>query len=145
MLMIIWYPVVQEALRHTSGVLESLQNIAGLHSFFLVVNPRDPDHKGFLGGTLVGREFWRGHRGCGDPGAQAFKLFCNTSSGGRHATTSGINLPTPVPSAGTLSQTSDMTPITKKGPAGSLKAGVYSSVRNALRYAHSYSPPISLR
>ena len=40
-----------------SQELESLETLAGVQSFFLVVNPHDPDDQGFLGGTVVGREF----------------------------------------------------------------------------------------
>lgn len=121
---------VHEALRHTSTALESLHDVAGLQSFFLVVNPKDPMDEGFLGGTMIGREFWRGHRGCGTAGARAFKLYSEKSS--PNFVTSADTTPLLPMTRGAASQIDP--PVSKKGPAGSLKAEVYSSVRNALRF-----------
>ncbi|KAI0951296.1 hypothetical protein AcW1_008372 [Taiwanofungus camphoratus] len=118
---------IQSVLRATSQSLESLQGIAGLQSFFLVVNPHDPTDDGFLGGTVLGREFWRGHRGCGASGAKAFTSLCikavNDQVRYKHTAGSPPG-PNPQPTT-TLLQT--------KGTASSLKAEVYANVRNALR------------
>lgn len=127
--------LVSTTMRAISDAVESLQFIAGLQSFFLIVNPNDPKDEGFLGGTLLGREFWRGHRGCGAPGAQAFKLFCQKS-------TSHIDnqQQTHVPSS--VRQFLPELPAvavqpTKKGTASALKSDVYASVRHAIRSGHS--------
>lgn len=109
-------------LRATSRILETLEELAGLQSFFLVVNPSDPSDEGFLGGTLLGREFWRCHRGCGTTGAKLFQEQCMKA---REAKMSGE--PT-LPDAPLVSA-----PPKKKGPAGSLKTEVYAAVRDAVR------------
>ncbi|GBE88403.1 hypothetical protein SCP_1302180 [Sparassis crispa] len=117
-------------LRSTSHTLESLQKIAGLQAFFLVVNPFDPEDKGFLGGTLQGREFWRGHRGCGEAGAEAFKAQCLKASEERTRSSYVASTPVPAPNV----QKTTVVPR-QKGPASSLKRDVYASVRNAIRAA----------
>ncbi|OCH94355.1 hypothetical protein OBBRIDRAFT_140424 [Obba rivulosa] len=109
-------------LRSTSQNLESLEGIADLHSFFLVVNPHDPADEGFLGGTLLGREFWRGYRNCGVVGARAFKAHCVKA-----LETQNRHTVAPYPPDSSLVQ--------KKGPASELKKEVYAAVRNALRAA----------
>lgn len=111
--------------------MESLETLAGLQSFFLVVDPTNQADEGFLGGTLSGREFWRGHRGCGSPGAQMFKAHCVRAAQSRphsHDPPTMIDptlLPTPVP------------PVTTgtKGSARELKAEIYAAMRDALRCA----------
>ncbi|OBZ72193.1 hypothetical protein A0H81_07963 [Grifola frondosa] len=117
---------IREILRYTSERLESLETIAGLQSFFLVVNPRNSADEGFLGGTLLGREFWRGRRGCGVPGAEAFKAQCAKASGfyAGHGSSMDVALD------------SDRQPaqVPRKG-ARSLKADLYAGVRNAIRAA----------
>lgn len=47
----------------SSRLLESLGSVSGIQSFLLAVDPStsDPDDA-FLGGTVTGREFWRGLR-----------------------------------------------------------------------------------
>lgn len=118
---------VNVVLRHTSQTLETLQEVAGLQSFFLVVNPRDATDEGFLGGTTMGREFWRGHRGCGAAGARAFQAQCMRSAHGSMRN----------PAVGTSTDAPAVINIAsqKKGPASSLKAEVYASIRNAIRAA----------
>ncbi|KAI0303751.1 hypothetical protein B0F90DRAFT_1319989 [Multifurca ochricompacta] len=64
---------IRDILLSTSQVLESLQDIAGVQSFFLAINPNDADDEGFLGGTTLGREFWRSLRGGGTAGAKSLK------------------------------------------------------------------------
>ncbi|KAI0064768.1 hypothetical protein BV25DRAFT_1799962 [Artomyces pyxidatus] len=96
---------VKGILLATSHALESLQTTAGLHSFLVVVDPADPSDDGFLGGTLLGREFWRSLRGGGAPGTKAFKTKAKA--------------PAALP----------------KETAHTLKAELYAAARTALRSA----------
>ncbi|KAI0049807.1 hypothetical protein FA95DRAFT_1537571 [Auriscalpium vulgare] len=109
---------VQEVLVATSRAVESLNRIAGLQAMLLVVDPSDPDHDGFLGGTELGREFWRGMRGGGATGTKAFKAHAVAA---RHSTS-------PI-----VAQTAAF-PL-KRETAHQVKADVYAAVRNALRSA----------
>ena len=141
------FRAVLDALRSTSRILESLHELAGLQSFFLVVNPHDPDDEGFLGGTVLGREFWRGHRGCGIAAAEAFRAQCvkalkQTSSPIVGAAASVV-LPGQIqgpaqPPVQMLNMKSQ-----KKGPAISLKMDIYADVRNALRYVSMFKQHLS--
>lgn len=56
-------------------MLESLSNVTGIQSFLLAVDPHDPQDAGFLGGSIIGREYYRGLRGGGIAGASSFKTF----------------------------------------------------------------------
>ncbi|PCH42392.1 hypothetical protein WOLCODRAFT_102051 [Wolfiporia cocos MD-104 SS10] len=114
---------ITSTLKHTSQTLETLHSAAGMHSFFLVVNPANPTDDGFLGGTVQGREFWRGHRGCGVAGARAFKAHCLRAA----------EQQTRCAASGSAAPPLTSVPPLKKGPAGSLKAEVYARVREALR------------
>ncbi|KAI0635935.1 hypothetical protein C8Q77DRAFT_1270176 [Trametes polyzona] len=123
--------LTRRILLNVSQHLESLETLAGLQSFFLVVDPNDPVDEGFLGGTVLGREFWRGHRGCGSAGAQMFKAQCARSAHARqrsHAPPTAIDpalLPAPASPA----------PAGTKGPARELKTELYAAMRSALRAA----------
>ena len=128
--------VVRQLLVEVSQRLESLETLAGLQSFFLAVDVDDPEAGGFLGGTVLGREFWRGHRGCGLSGAKAFRTRCkqtpplwHTPAATPPTTISLASQPTPPPvpvvSTGT------------KGTARELKATLYAAMRDALRFARS--------
>ncbi|KAI1797120.1 hypothetical protein LXA43DRAFT_1138024 [Ganoderma leucocontextum] len=114
---------IRRVLENVSQELQSLETLAGIQSFFLVVNPHDPDDQGFLGGTIVGREFWRGHRGCGAPGAEAFKAQSMRVIPQLPSTISAHTVPTTVQS----------TASRKKGPAREVKNELYAGIRNALR------------
>lgn len=111
-------------------MLESLSEVAGVQSFILAVDPSKTSDNGFLGGSVVGREFWRGLRGGGEGGARAFKAY-------------SINhLQHQPASRNTVQVLKSATPPLKGGPAKSIKNELYESVRNALRYApllRSYS------
>lgn len=123
---------VDRVLRIVSQQLESLENVAGLQSFFLVVNPNDLRDEGFLGGTITGREFWRGHRGCGAAGVEAFKARCVRSqvNAPRHVmTTAGSSHLPPTPQ---LHPYSDVP--RKKSQAREVKAELYGAMRDALRF-----------
>ena len=119
-------------MRDISAALESLEVVAGLHSFYLIVDPSSSADDGFLGGTVLGREFWRGHRGCGAPGAQAFKLFCQKSAlHHSHASPSSSHFQQEVKAAGVQ--------LSKKSTASAVKSEVYATVRNAVRFGLSPS------
>jgi hypothetical protein len=66
---------VRSVLVEASKVLESLSSVTGVQSFLLAVDPHDPQDAGFLGGSIVGREYYRGLRGGGVAGASSFKTF----------------------------------------------------------------------
>ena len=103
-------------------MLETLAATLSVQSFVLAIDPFDPSDDGFLGGTNTGREFWRGLRGGGDPGALAFKEHCRRNYDPQTSTTR-----TPPVSAPALSKS-------KKTPASLLKSEVYAAVRAALRF-----------
>jgi hypothetical protein len=107
---------VHDILKTTSENLEALLPTASIHSFILAVDPNDTSDEGFLGGTLTGREFWRGLRGGGSIGAKAFKSHClrNTASA-----------PPAVP---------------KRTTASTIKADVYTGFRDALRFVNTHKP-----
>jgi hypothetical protein len=86
------------------------------------VDPSNPSDSGFLGGSVVGREFWRGMRGGGDAGARTFKTHSINHLQHQLASKDTVH---PKPSS---SQP-------KGGVARTLKNELYESVRNALRSA----------
>lgn len=104
----------------TSQTLEALHQTAGLHSFFLAVDPTDPTDNGFLGGTVLGREFWRGLRNGGVNGAKAFKMQAMSS---HSPTLESFHDHHQAPS----------TSMDKRTPAQRLKSEVYAGIRTALR------------
>jgi len=117
--------IVRASLCDTSRILESLSDTSGIQAFLLAVDPNDLADGGFLGGSLIGREFWRGMRGGGEHGARAFKTHCasrlkNRSINGVQVHREEQDRPT-------------STPPPKGGPARSIKNELYDSVRNALR------------
>lgn len=73
------------------------------------MDQNDPSEEGFLGGTLTGREFWRGMRGGGSIGAKAFKAHCLKNNPSTSATPH------------------------KRATASTIKADVYNGCRDALR------------
>ncbi|KAF9450899.1 hypothetical protein P691DRAFT_424043 [Macrolepiota fuliginosa MF-IS2] len=66
---------VRNILIEASKVLESLAEVSGVQSFLLAVDPSNPHDAGFLGGSLIGREYYRGLRGGGTAGAGSFKTY----------------------------------------------------------------------
>ena len=116
--------LVRNVLCDTSRVLESLSEVAGVQSFILAVDPSEPSDGGFLGGSVVGREFWRGLRGGGEGGARALKAYSVNHLQRQPAIRNTMHIPkapSPPPRA------------------RSLKNELYESVRNALRYALIFS------
>lgn len=105
-----------------SRTLETLHAISGIHSFLLAVDPTDPTDEGFLGGTLHGREFWRGFRHGGEAGARAFQQYCAKHS----------------------EEMNDVAE-TSASHAKSVKAELYDAVRQSLRYAFIISFSLLIR
>ena len=101
-------------------MLESLQLTAGVQSFVLAVNPNDAEDEGFLGGSSLGREFWRSLRGGGTAGAKALKSLAIST----------LQNSTPSPQAA-LHGTG--VPSRQRETAHSLKSEVYARVRTLLR------------
>ncbi|KAI0250194.1 hypothetical protein BJV78DRAFT_1220337 [Lactifluus subvellereus] len=111
---------IRDILLSTSQVLESLQTTAGVQSFVLAVNPYDVGDEGFLGGSPLGREFWRSLRGGGMAGAKALKsLAVSTLQNPSSSSTVALH------GTGVLSL--------QKETAQSLKSEVYARVRTLLR------------
>ncbi|KIY71488.1 hypothetical protein CYLTODRAFT_418726 [Cylindrobasidium torrendii FP15055 ss-10] len=101
---------VHNTLSNVSRILEVLHSMSGVDSFVLAVDPHDANMHGFLGGSILGREFWRGLRGGGDAGAKAFK---NASQ--KALAPSGSN--------------------NQRANAQSIKSELYEKMRTALRTA----------
>ncbi|KAF5367379.1 hypothetical protein D9758_003691 [Tetrapyrgos nigripes] len=120
---------IRGVLVKTSQILEDLWETAGVESFLLAVDLRDSSNEGFLGGSVAGREFWRGLRNGGEHGARIFKQHClknkDVSSAEEVGSTS---------SSGDIS-TSVSVPTTPRQSAKSVKQELYENVRNALRLA----------
>ncbi|KAJ7274373.1 hypothetical protein B0H12DRAFT_1088364 [Mycena haematopus] len=117
---------VSSVLSDASRILESLCDASGVQSFLLAVDPSDATGSGFLGGSLLGREFWRGIRGGGDAGAKAFKLHCFKS---------GARTPTPSNAEAFSSKTPPPPAVSQVTSSRTLKADLYNGVRKALRSA----------
>lgn len=119
---------MRSVLCDASRILESLYQVSGTQSFLLAIDPNNPSDGGFLGGSLMGREFWRGLRGGGEAGAKAFKTHCLRDL--------ESNAP---PHTEQLSSRSSSAPAkqapSKQAPAKSLKNQLYEHVRTALRTA----------
>ncbi|KAJ7126968.1 hypothetical protein C8R44DRAFT_780067, partial [Mycena epipterygia] len=116
---------IKSVLSDASRILESLCDASGVQSFILAVDPSDATGSGFLGGSVLGREYWRDHRGGGDAGAKAFTNYCLKSGA-----------PKPIPTnAEASSSTTVPSAMPKVAAARSLKADLYEGVRKALRSA----------
>ncbi|KAJ7104137.1 hypothetical protein B0H15DRAFT_808711 [Mycena belliarum] len=109
---------VKVVLSDASRILETLCEASGVQSYLLAVDPSDVAASGFLGGSVLGREYYRGQRGGGDAGVKAFKLHCLKNV------------------AATSTSTPSSSAVMPKVPAArSLKADLYEGVRKALRSA----------
>jgi len=111
---------VRNILLSASQMLESLHATAGVQSFVLAINPNDTEDEGFLGGSPLGREFWRNLRGGGVAGVKALKSLATStfqdSSPLSHVAPHGTGIPS-----------------RQKETAHSLKSDVYARVRALLR------------
>ncbi|KAI0033068.1 hypothetical protein K488DRAFT_48462 [Vararia minispora EC-137] len=105
---------IRTTLVDVSRTLESLHESTGIHSLLLSVDPLEPADDGFVGGTVLAREFWRGLRGGGEKGIAALRA-----------------------QARAIDQQPEVTDCddtkSRKTPAYKLKTEVYSRVRTALR------------
>ena len=95
---------------------------SGVQSFLLAVDPYSPSDGGFLGGSVVGREFWRGLRGGGETGARSFRTHCTAPLRSKEECIDAA-----------FTQTTQL-PVLKPYHAKSLKNDLYESVRSALRF-----------
>ncbi|GAW02141.1 hypothetical protein LENED_003776 [Lentinula edodes] len=100
-----------------SRILESLSGVFGIESFLLAVDPEDITSQSFLGGTIIGREFWRGMRAGGESGAKAFKEQCIKNKG----------------NSSKFISPSSVINVSSKQSAKNVKVELYEGVRNALR------------
>lgn len=107
---------IHNVLLSTSRVLESLQATSGVQSFILAINPNDAEDEGFLGGSSLGREFWRSLRGGGLPGVKALKSLAISTLQDSNLSLHGTGIPS-----------------RQKETAHSLKSDVYARVRTLLR------------
>lgn len=119
--------IVRPVLLEVSQTLESLHRLTGVHSFFLAVNPRDSSDQGFLGGTTVGRDFWRRLRGGGDAGANHFKSHCLKAGPDAACAYTPPAAPQAPPLVAGPSTTQ------KSSPAHALKNELYNAIRSRLR------------
>lgn len=118
-------PLVWNVLASVSHILESLHDIFSVESFVLAVDPEESPQAGettsagFLGGSIQGREFWRGLRTGGESGARAFKEQCikNQKPGAIVTVDSTINA----------------SPSASKQSSKNVKLDLYDSMRKALR------------
>lgn len=123
---------VLNVLRSTSQTLESLQVTAGIQSFLLAINPNDAEEEGFLGGSSLGREFWRSLRGGGTAGAKALKSLAISALQDSTLSSQAALHGTGIPSR-------------QRETAHSLKSEVYARVRTLLREVFDNLPPVILR
>ncbi|KAF9003968.1 hypothetical protein BDQ17DRAFT_1541630 [Cyathus striatus] len=118
---------VKSVLCDASRILESLCETAGVQSFLLAVDPFDASDAGFLGGSVMGREFWRGMRGGGEAGARTFK-----SQFVKHQPQPSLQPPRTESLPSTSSAQTIASP-SKITPAKSLKLELNDAIRKALR------------
>lgn len=116
---------VRNVLLSTSRLLESLQATSGVQSFVLAINPNDAEDEGFLGGSPLGREFWRSLRGGGLAGVKAMKSLSISALQDSSSSNSSLH-GTGIPSR-------------QKETAHSLKSDVYARVRALLRHVFHIS------
>ena len=113
-----------------SSHLDSLSHAAGLHSFVLVIDPNDDSDDGFLGGTVLGREYWREMRNGGTIGARNFRKFCRSAVEKEKSDSCEQRRNT----EHTRQQQPEKTATgTKRPPAIDLKNKLYEEMRTALR------------
>lgn len=112
-------------LRSLSHTLESLHTASGHDALLLVVSPTDHTD-GWLGGTSLGREFWRDLRGGGIVGARAFKAMSRAAY---------LNEPNLDPALMQERTQEPETPINLKDlTSRQIKAELYRCMRDNLRF-----------
>ncbi|KAJ3906714.1 hypothetical protein F5879DRAFT_945006 [Lentinula edodes] len=117
-----------------SRILESLSGVFGIESFLLAVDPEDITSQSFLGGTIIGREFWRGMRAGGESGAKAFKEQCIKNKGSKNVPHSVAHNQHPLSgNSSKFISPSSVINVSSKHSAKNVKVELYEGVRNALR------------
>ncbi|KAF9533814.1 hypothetical protein CPB83DRAFT_844559 [Crepidotus variabilis] len=119
---------IKPVLCDTSRILESLSDSWGVHSFLLAVDPYNPSDAGFLGGSLLGREFWRGLRSGGDNGARSFRIHCTTQLQVVQKDVKPFISAAQRPVRASTSNASSIS-----APVRSVKSELYECIRNELR------------
>lgn len=88
----------------------------------------DGDEGGFLGGSLIGREFWRRMRNGGESGARSFRTYCMKEM------LIALNIPQQGCSGDVVADASpETTTVTKRTTAKNVKSELYEKTRAALR------------
>ncbi|KIY44159.1 hypothetical protein FISHEDRAFT_67816 [Fistulina hepatica ATCC 64428] len=118
-------------LREITSVLESLDHVFHIESFLLAVEPYNKRDTCFFGGSLSGREFWRGRRGGGSSGASAFRQYCL-----RHAPKTEVTTSTVSEEQSSTSGALPASSTSKMENAKTLKSDLYDLVRQLLRYSY---------
>lgn len=129
-----YYPIVRRVLCHASHTLEILQQTADVHALILSCDLVNPESQGFLGGSPLGREYWRQLRGGGFEGAQKLKEFVRRNKNKSQS----INI-RDVGNVGVALK--DEAPIVagpKKTPASATRNDLYIAIRDQLRSVSSH-------
>ena len=116
---------IEDVLTNVSNTLESLCEATSQHSFMLVVDPKDESNDAFLGGTGLGREYWRGLRNGGASGVRNFKEYCRSVSKNQVILPITINSQPLTQRSGPRSSPS--------APSTVLKNHLYTEMRSRLR------------
>ncbi|KAI0749334.1 hypothetical protein C8Q80DRAFT_1269231 [Daedaleopsis nitida] len=115
--------LTSQVLQGISRQLESLERLASMQSFFLVVNPNDPDDEGFLGALLEVASFGVATVDVVSPGRESSKRNVLDRNPKQH-------IQRRQPSSSPL-----LTPRKKVQSAREVKAELYVAMRDALRTA----------
>ncbi|KAJ3974689.1 hypothetical protein EV361DRAFT_893309 [Lentinula raphanica] len=117
-----------------SRILESLSSVFGIETFLLAVDPEDTSSQSFLGGSVRGREFWRGMRTGGESGARMFRELCLKHKDLKNLQSNDSSQRTPSDNTTTNSaSTSSVVNVSSKQSARNIKVDLYDGVRKALR------------
>ncbi|KAJ3744386.1 hypothetical protein DFH05DRAFT_1494936 [Lentinula detonsa] len=116
-----------------SRILESLSGVFGIESLLLAVDTEDSTGQPFLGGTVKGREFWRGMRTGGESGARAFKEQCLKNQSSRNVQPISPDQRIPLNNPSKSVSTSSVIDVSSKQSARNVKVDLYDGVRKALR------------
>ncbi|PFH52998.1 hypothetical protein AMATHDRAFT_138738 [Amanita thiersii Skay4041] len=129
-----WQTRIHSILCEASRVLESLYETSGIQSFLLAVDPPNPADNGFLGGSLLGREFWRSMRGGGKAGAKSFRVYCLKEMPPPAPLNQPLSIAdATVPAIDSASSSSAPVPARRGVTAKSLKTELYDKFRKTLR------------
>ncbi|KAJ4477171.1 hypothetical protein J3R30DRAFT_3483044 [Lentinula aciculospora] len=116
-----------------SCILESLSGVFGVESFLLAVDSEDISNQAFLGGSVRGREFWRGMRGGGESGAKVFKEQSVKKKDSKSLHSVAHEQHVPSDDLYKSDSTSPVITVSSKQSAKNVKVDLYEGVRKALR------------